>query len=297
MRDLQNEERELRQQAAPKKSQIDQTNTQLASLESQAGQQNNKLRQHAPETAQAWEWIQKNQDLFENTIYGPPLVECSVKDPRYIDQVESLLQRSSFLAFTTQNTADYLKLQRALYQDLKLADIQINTASKPLSVARRHNMPSVSDEQLRSFGLDFWAIDLIDAPEPVLAMLCSVGRIHSTGIALKESTEEQFAMLVDSQISTFVTGQHHFNTTRRREYGPGAVSTMTKAIRRAQYWTDQPVDVAEKRQLQETVDSLTEEWKALGTRVKPLREKMLALRQEKTEVMAEVVCLCCFVVV
>src|SRR5204862_7271340 len=98
---------------------------ELANLESQAGQQGNKLKQAARETAEAWEWIQENQDRFEKTVYGPPIVECSIKDPRYVDAIESLFQRNDFIAFTCQTKNDFKTLSDQLYGSMKLAEINI----------------------------------------------------------------------------------------------------------------------------------------------------------------------------
>lgn len=289
MREATAKDTELKQQANPKRRQIDDAETQLAALNSQAGRQTNKLRQMSRDTAEAWEWIQKNRDKFEHAVYGPPLVECSIKDPRYIDQIESIFQRGALLTITTHTKQDYLKLQSILYDKLNLADVQINCASQPLEQSRRYQMPAVSQQQLEQFGLDYWALDLIDGPDAVLSMLCLAARVHSTGISLKDSTDAQFAMLVDSPISNFVTGKHSFTTTRRREYGPNAVSTMTKTIRPARNWTDQPVDGAEKRELQENINNWNEEIEAMKAQVLPIREKILDLRTEMTKVKNEVV--------
>lgn len=289
IREASNRDAELVQRAKPIRNKIDDAERHLAALDSQAGRQTNKLKQLSNDTAQAWEWIQENRDKFEQTVYGPPIVECSIKDSRYVDQIESIFQRGVLLAITTQTKQDYLKLQEILYNKLNLADVQINCASQSLEQSRRYQMPSVSHDQLQQFGLDCWAIDLIDGPEAVLSMLCLVNRIHSIGVSLKESTEAQFALLVDSPISNFVSGRHSFSTTRRREYGPQAVSTMTKNIRPARNWTDQPVDVSEKRELQENIHNWNEEIAAMKAEVIPNRDKMQVLKKDLERVRQEVV--------
>jgi hypothetical protein len=291
MREVADQERELRQQAQPKRQQIEHAEKQLAGLSSQAGQQVSKLKDRSPDTHRAWEWIQRNGNLFENQVFGPPIVSCTIKDLRYVDQIESLFQSNQFIAITVQSRKDYLKLQEQLYGgDMNLADVQINVASQPLDVARRHHMPAVSKEQLQEYGLDGWALDFIDGPEPVLAMMCSDVRINSTGVTLQDVTEAQFTSLVESGIQKFVAGRYSYQTSRRREYGPSAVSTATRSVLKAKYWTNQPIDGREKRTLQENIDGWQEEMAALKEQVLPLREKMQALKDEKTNIGPELVC-------
>lgn len=210
----------------------------LIDLKSQSGQQEEKLKRLSDHSSKAWEWIKRNQDRFEKHVYGPPIVECSVKDPRYASAAESLLQRNDFMAFTTQTRADFRTLQRALNQELGLHDISIKTCTVSLSSMS----PPVTDEELRSLRFDGWAKDFMDGPEPVLAMLCSESRFHQTAITLRDISDDEYRRMESSNISTWVAGNQGYQVIRRREYGPSATTTRVRQLRPARMWTDTLVD-------------------------------------------------------
>lgn len=282
------QQNEINQRATIIQKQVKAAEEDLTALDSQAGKQVNKLKILSMESARAWEWIQKNQDQFEKPIFGPPLVECSIKDPRYIDAIESLFQRSDVLSFSTQTKSDFKKLGDHLYGEMKLADINIKTMSKLFADARRQ---SVSKEQMEEFGLDGWAIDFIDGPDTVLAWMATEMKLDITAVALQDVSEAQYNMITKSKISSWVSGKQSYRTTRRLEYGPEATSTMAKNVRSARYWTEQPVDFAAKRDLQEKIDGWKDEFNAMREEVVPLRQRLNSLKEERTIVNASLVCI------
>jgi structural maintenance of chromosomes protein 5 len=282
------QEHELMQRAKVKRRQIGEAEQELAGLESQAGQQVNKLKQLSAETSKAWEWIQENMNKFERPVYGPPIVECSVKDPRYTDAVESLIQAGDFLSITTVCKADFEKLCDQVYRHMRLADISIRCVSESLAdvVGRR---PAMSQEQMAQLGFDGWASDFIDGPEPVVAMLCLQARIHLTGIALNEINDSQYDMIISSPIQTFVTARSYYRINTRREYGPGATSTTTRIVVPGTVWTNQPVDLNAKRELQEKIQGWADEFEAMREESKPLKAKAEDLKIERQSTVATAV--------
>ena len=259
---------------------------ELADLDSQAGQQNVKLRDISRETSRAWEWIQANQDKFEHRVYGPPVLECSIRDPKYVDAVESLLQKNDFITFTAQSKNDFRLLGQQLYEVMKLAEINIRTSTVGLTSYRS----PVSDEQRQSYGLEGWALDFIQGPEPVLAMLCGECRLHQTGVTLHDISEEQYEALRESPISSWVSGKASYQITRRREYGPGATSTRVRDLRRGRVWTDQPVDIGMKTELQRNIDQWTDEIRELRGHAHAASEELRRLREETESIERERVC-------
>ncbi len=262
---------------------IMQARKDLDNLESQAGQQAQKLRQASRDTARAWEWIQQNQDKFEKPVFGPPIVECSIKDLKYVDAIESIFQSSDFLAFTVQTRGDFKILQEQLYGRMKLAEINIRTVLGGLDQFR----PPVSEEDMRRYGFEGWALDFVTGPEPVLAMLCGECRLHQTGVALRDITEQQYDVLAQSPISSWVTGQNTYQITRRREYGAGAASTRVRDVRKARIWTNQPVDLRAKSNLQENIEGWGEEVSAFQRQTQEAKEKVAQLRIEYVDLEKE----------
>ncbi|KAL2365927.1 hypothetical protein RJZ56_001073 [Blastomyces dermatitidis] len=240
---------------------ISKGNERLKNLNTESGRQEEKLKHLSADTAKAWAWINANQPKFQKRVFGPPLVECSVKDPTYVDAMESLFQRTDLLTFTVQTLVDFKMLQQAFSKELGLHDISMKVSSVTLSDLRT----PITDEELRALGFDCWAKDLLAGPEPVVAMLCSENRLNQTPIARRDITDEEHTRMTNSPISSWVTGRQSYQVIRRREYGPSAVSTRVRQLRPAQFWTNQPADLSAKstivngiKELQREVDTLQE---------------------------------------
>lgn len=197
--------------------------------------------------------------------------------------MESLFQKNDLLSFTTQSRSDFKKLGAQLYGTMKLAEITIRTSTGSLNEFR----PPVSDEQKRAYGFEGWALEFMDGPEPVLAMLCGEVRLHQTGISLRDISQRQYETLQDSPISSWVAGKSSFQITRRREYGPGATSTRVRDIRRAQVWTTQSVDMGVKRDLQFNIEGWSEEVRELTRQAEEGKEKLRQLKEESDAIEAE----------
>lgn len=143
--------------------------------------------------------------------------------------------------------------------------------------------PPFSSHELPRFGLEGWALDYIDGPETVMAMLASEVRLHVTGIGSRDTTPQQYDMLQNSGIDNWVTNKSSYKIIRRREYGPGASSAQVRDIRRAMMWTSQAVDMSAKRDLQENIQGWTEEKESLEQKNQELNAEISGLRDLITE--------------
>jgi hypothetical protein len=249
---------------------------ELASFATQEGQQLNKLEQTSKDTAKAWKWVQENRDQFEHEVYGPPIISCSVKDDRYTNVLESFLKKNDFLAITAQSLADMKKLTNQFYKVMGLGEVVVRTSEESLP----QDPPLLSRQQMQQFGLDGWALDFIDGPEPVLAMLNGSGRLQRSAVALQDNNEVQYNMIIeDGSLVSWAAGKQLYQISRRREYGPDAQTTITKFVNAAKYWTDQPVDTSASREIQQRIDELDVEFDELKKQVLPVRKE----RDEKIE--------------
>ncbi|OCK79756.1 structural maintenance of chromosome complex subunit SmcA [Lepidopterella palustris CBS 459.81] len=267
----------------PLKDQRIQAQREVENLRSQSGQQATKLRNASSDSAKAWDWVQQNQNQFESRVYGPPIIECSVKDPMYADAVESSLQASDFVAFTCESRKDFKTLQEQLYGTMGLSDVSIRVANRGLD----HWRPPVSDEVMRDHGLDGWLLNYVEGPEAVLSMLCDSAQLHRTGVTLRNHDDRQFDRLLESPIQSWVAGRQTYRITRRREYGPLAVSTRVQPTKQAKYWTDQPVDVGAERELRAKINELDEEMRVLTQSFHGLRDEQTSLKQAKEKLQEE----------
>jgi structural maintenance of chromosomes protein 5 len=283
--DLQKSQEEMTRRGKERRERIQQAEHDLAHLDSQAGQQSKKLFNISRDTSKLWEWVQENQKGFEKPIFGPPVVECSVTDPRYVDMIETLFQKNVFLSFTVQTNNDFKKLQHQAHEIMNLSEVNIKVMPSGLGAFA----PPVGPDELRHYGFQGWAIDYLKGPEPVLAMLCFDLRLHRTAIMFKDTTAQQFEQLQNSPIDSWLTSKSSYNIVRRREYGPGATSTRVREVRRATVWTDQPVDLAAKRELQDNIHGWGEEVVAFRANNAESQAEIVRVRDDIREKSQEIV--------
>ncbi|KAK0257782.1 Structural maintenance of chromosomes protein 5 [Friedmanniomyces endolithicus] len=252
IQEISQEKGSLGQRIRQREQIIERAESEKASLNTQAGQQSNKLRLASHNSHVAWEWIQRNGNRFQGEIYGPPIVSCSVNDPHNAAAVEAILGMGEMSAFTATSKEDYQTLSNALYGDLKLDGINLRQSSQPLAAFK----PPTSPEHINSLGLDGWILDLIEGPEPVLAMLCDNRSIHATAFATRtlDSAAMDALKAANSPVTSWVTPEGMCRITRRREYGDKATSVQNTSLKPAKFFTDAPAAAAnEDAELDERV--------------------------------------------
>ncbi|KAK3617771.1 Structural maintenance of chromosomes protein 5 [Elasticomyces elasticus] len=149
--------------------------------------------------------------------------------------VKSALGEGEMIAFTATSRDDYCELGKVVHDELRLDRINIWQSGTPLANFRAPG----TDEQLRSYGLKGWILDLIEGP--VLAMLCDTRRIHATGYTTRDQLGNTAVAALkgpQSPITSWVTGTESFQVSRRREYGEHATSMRANQLGQARYFTD-----------------------------------------------------------
>lgn len=290
--EMQSRQAELRGQGTSRNKQLRSLNHQLEGLETHAGQQETKLEQLSRDTFRAWKWIQENRNLFTQHVYGPPMVECTLKDPQMADALEALLQENDFKIITVQNKADFSLLQRKLFQEQKLHDISLRECnSDNLDQFRSPLAP----EELQRFGLNDWALGHLQGPTTVLAMLCQERSLHRAALSLRELSQQQHDDLEQTTVQSYVAGRKHYQFLRRAEYGSAGTSTRVRDVRNAKWWTNQPIDMGRKADLQRQINELKDDLKTiksefdnvgeqieeLGKNVKRIEQNLQEKRDEK----------------
>ena len=246
------EAQQIYAQANGIRDQLARLQNSLQGLESQQGKLLNQLRRTNPDVARGWDWLKDHQADFDKEVFGPPMLTCSVKDNRYTDLVQSMLQADDFLCFTAQTKEDHKKLSDQFYKTMGLS-VTIRSCFTSFGSFR----PPLPKEELTGLGFDGYVIDYVEGPEPVLAMLCSEKRLHMSAVALKDIADEQFDRIERAEnLTQFAAGRQLYRITRRREYGPGAISTRVTQFAKGRFWTNQPVDMTEKTELQRKIDEL-----------------------------------------
>lgn len=259
----------------------------VSALDTQQGQQLNFMKKHFPELATGWEWVQQHQTEFEKEVFGPPMMSCSIKNERYSDQVQALLQGDDFLCFTAQTKNDYKRLTDQLYRVMSLS-VVIRNCSNPLSAFKS----PISRHEAADLGLDGFAVDYLEGPEPVLAMLCAEKRLHMSGVALKDHDDATYDKLINNgKVNQWAAGRQSFTIRRRREYGPQAMTTITKNIQPGRFWTSQPIDAQEKAELNRRIVEAKGERDVLKQEHGVLQEKYTAIDEQKNDISNRIVSL------
>ncbi|KAJ8113215.1 hypothetical protein OPT61_g4610 [Boeremia exigua] len=270
------------------KSQRNAIKAQRERLDTQSGKQTSLLQRISPETAKAWEWFKEHETQLplKGEVYGPPILTCSLTDPKYADALESQMRVGDVLAITCTNNDDQRLLLRELTHKDKLGlhGIYLRTSPRPLSA-----FPTpVPHSNLAHFGFEGYLRDYIKGPDPVVAMLCDNVKLNRVAFASKAITDQQHAAASSSPIQAWVSGRETYRITTRREYGVS--STSVNHLKRAQFFIDQPVNSDEKMQLDEQIrnidregNELRAEHDAAKTGVQELSEEGRVIKEKRDE--------------
>ncbi|PHH50504.1 Structural maintenance of chromosomes protein 5 [Ceratocystis fimbriata CBS 114723] len=215
----------------------------LRALDTQQGQRMNLLRRLSPDAKAGWEWLESNKDRFKMEVFGPAMLTCSVKNERYADQVEALLAKSDLTCFTAQCREDHTALSEQLYKKMGLS-VTIRTCT-----TRLESMKSpISQDEVQRLGIDGFAIDLMEGPEPILAMLCVEKRLHTAVVSLRSINDAEFSYLESiPAISNMVIGNQGYRIARRRDYG-NVSTTNVRQIKQAELLVNQTGGMATEKQ-------------------------------------------------
>jgi chromosome segregation ATPase len=269
----------------------------LKNLESLAGQRESILANNPnlEDTYRAWRWYQQHRDLFEEEIFGPPILTVSAKNPRYADAIETLI-RGCNTAFVCQTQADYLKFSREVfgsrdYAGLGLASVTIKEFSGTRAPRVENHVRPYTTEQLAELGFEGVALDFIEGPGPVLNMLCHDASVHASPVSAKPFTPEQNQACEAVGLHTWIHGNTIMSVRRRY----GSTVTQVSTFGQAKIYRTQQADPNRKSEIRRRISELTdngnkiqaelveikEEHDALGVELSALRAKEAALDKEK----------------
>ena len=290
--DAKNRDGELRQQGTRRRDEGIRLKATVQGLETQTGQQESRLEVLSRDTFKAWKWIQDNRGLFEQPVYGPPLVECSLADTKMADAVESFLQRGDFLMLTVQNQKDFALLQKKLNTELSLHDVRLRTCSDTNLDAFQKPL---SGGEMQEIGFGGYAIDHLVGPPTVLAMLCHEKRLHSCAIAARDISQQHHDQASRKGLSGYYSRGKRYQFIHRKEYGDAGSMAQVRDAAPATNWTKQAVDMGRKaaleRQIAEIRDELAtikaelqncaNDMKESDDKIKQLKENIEKISSEK----------------
>ena len=287
MDEVENKQRDLARQGKSRQENLGKLNDRLGSLNTQAGQQANKLQELSKDTSDAWEWIQKNQNLFEKPVFGPPIVECSLKDLKLARQIESMMQTGDFKIITAQTDKDFALLQRKLNGELGLSDISLRTCSD--TDLTRFRRP-IADGELAAHGLDSYIIDHLTGPTTVLAMLCLERGLHQSAFVSGKLTDKQHNDLQDSELKNYISGDTIFQFMRRAEYGKEGTSTRTKGLKdpKEVIWAEKRVDIGRSAAIQREIKELSDDLETISKEHGECKKEVATIKTKQDSLSKEI---------
>ncbi|KAI1434802.1 P-loop containing nucleoside triphosphate hydrolase protein [Xylaria sp. CBS 124048] len=275
---------DLRASVSNKRDTLASLQHELDKLSSQEGIKLAKLKNINSDAAKGWEWLEANQDQFEKPVFGPPMLTCSITDKKYSDQIQSLLGQEDFICFTCQTRNDHQKLSTQFIRQMNLS-VSIRTCVRPISSFQ----PAMPKEQLRQFGLDAYAVDFLEGPEPVLAMLCAEKKLHLSAMSQHDISNAQYEQLMASgKLPSWTAGRRIYRISTRKEYGPNATSTSTRTVNPGRFWTDEPVDGTERSDLQRRMREIEQEIDAIKQERLEIEQKRKSLTERADEALRDI---------
>ncbi|KAK6333574.1 Structural maintenance of chromosomes protein 5 [Orbilia javanica] len=281
------------------KAKCDEKKTEVSDIEKWISRMNNisaqkiaALQKASRDSFIVFEWLQKNKDQFNGPVYGPPIVECTVNDPRYQAEIEALLGRGEKLAFTCTSKRDFDILMNTVYGDgrnqrgLGLSEVYLKYIEKGLN-----EFPRIATrDELSSWGFDGLALDFISGPSEVLSMLCSSIGLNRVGITKSKLSPSQLQSVKMGQKMTRWVADGTSTSIRRRPDYPGTETEINSYIVPPRFFKTVEVDrsrIEEKRQQQNDlnveIDCLEREMATKGADLQELKQRVSSLVGEKNE--------------
>ncbi|KXT18878.1 hypothetical protein AC579_3575 [Pseudocercospora musae] len=272
--------RSLGLQGRQRQEMIKEEQAKRVRLQSQAGKMSSQIQRHSAQSAKLWDWLQDNREQFSGHVFGPAIVECSVKDKRHASMIEAIIGAGDLKAYTVVNKQDFRKLTDHGFKTMRLWDLAVQSVIQPLSDFEH----PLSDEQLKSLGLEGWVQDLLEGPEAVLSMLCSNKNLHKIPYGTSDKiNDEQFEAIKRAGIMAWVTPTKTWTVARR--YGHD--STKVSSFGPAKLLTDAPVNTQAEEEIGRKISELQDEIQQITEEMQGVKARASQLQRQKKELTAE----------
>ncbi|BDA44497.1 Structural maintenance of chromosomes protein 5 [Coccomyxa sp. Obi] len=274
---------ELREQLHSFEREMKNFQEQLARLDSV---RDNKLRQleqfHRGITAFT-HWVADNKARFRGEVYGPILLEVTVKDPQYAKYLEHQLPRHIWPRFVTMYREDQDELQREADRAGFRGLLTTNFAGSPNGPLR---YPDGQASQYASFDIKHTLDEVFEAPPVIKHILsdeCSITRAF-VGTARTDVDALQRAA---PKVMNLYTPESSYRT-KVSAYNSAARSQRVSAIMQQCQWLTTSHDNTEERaaiiadstKTQQQVDAIKSELQAMNAAKKDAEARVSEKRKE-----------------
>ncbi|GAB6032402.1 Structural maintenance of chromosomes protein 5 [Chamberlinius hualienensis] len=248
-------------------------NQVLAELKQQQDVQQSKMRMLNQKDRDAYEvanWINNNKDKFKKTVHGPILVTINVKDAYNAKYIERAVPFKDMVAFVCEDKSDMELLMSTAKQTLRK---RINAVMAP-TLHYTEYLPSVPLDSIRHFGFRCQLIDMIEAPDAVMAYLCQQYHIHSIPVGSEQTRLKVSDIISTTNLRHFYTENHQYTCTISK-YGDHKTSTRSSVLHPARLLTIN-VNVAKIQELEHNL----EQWRSVQSEVNERITELTAIENE-----------------
>ncbi|MBW0476478.1 hypothetical protein O181_016193 [Austropuccinia psidii MF-1] len=187
-------------------------NQEIQNLQSVSGRKEADLRSHLPKVFQALQIMRqlKQEGKFSGKVFEPLRLLVTPKEPRFARAIEGCVTNDLLNTFLFTDPNDYELMAHECNDNRQL---RINLACMRAGDSMAHYQSPLSLDEQRAMGFDDLVINLIDAPDEVLAFICQQSRLHMMLVAHDERAQVDESRLKDKTfpIKSWILGTTRFN--------------------------------------------------------------------------------------
>ncbi|XP_021736294.1 structural maintenance of chromosomes protein 5-like [Chenopodium quinoa] len=172
---------------------------------------------------EAHRWLQEHRDQLKREVYGPVLLEVTVKDQSHADYLEGQVPYYIWKSFITQDPSD----RDVLVKHMKSFDVPILNY---VPTEGRSRDPSRISEEMRKLGIHARLDQIFDAPAAVKEVLISQSNLDNSYIGTVE-TDRRADEVEKLKIMDFWTPLNHYIWSRSRysDYVSASVMPVSRS--------------------------------------------------------------------
>lgn len=171
---------------------------------------------------EAYRWLEEHRDQLKREVYGPVLLEVTVKDQSHADYLGGQVPFYIWKSFITQDPGD----RDFLVKHMKSFDVPILNYVQ--NEVRSRDPPRISEE-MRKLGIHARLDQIFDAPAAVKEVLISQSGLDNSYIGTEE-TDRRADEVEKLDIRDFWTPANHYSWSRSR-YGDHVSASVVPVSR------------------------------------------------------------------
>ena len=204
----------------------DELSRELKELQSVEQQKMAVLRRVNEDAFRALLWLEDHKEKFKGEVFPPFIVSGNVLDPSNAIFVENSIPSRDLQTFFFSDVEDMNLFLRIIRQEKGWKKV---SAVLTPTVASDSFQPGVDHSSLKALGLVGHVREMVAAPDPVLAFLCSNHAVHKVAVFSTKAERFNDRLVEEFNLTKFFLGTKQ-QTVSQSQYS-AAKSTLTKEVK------------------------------------------------------------------